>query len=45
MNISAIYNESSMLINEFDKKPENLRSFIDSLQLVGEIKGQHKPKT
>ena len=34
-------NTASKLITEFDGKSENLRTFIDSLQLVEAIKGQH----
>ncbi|XP_065362017.1 probable serine/threonine-protein kinase DDB_G0293958 [Calliphora vicina] len=35
-------NTASKLINDFDGKSENLRSFIDSLQLVDSIKGEHE---
>lgn len=35
-------NTASKLISDFDGKPENIRSFIDSLSLVNSIKGEHE---
>lgn len=35
-------NTASKLIAEFDGKPENLRSFIDSLELLNTIKDNHE---
>lgn len=33
---------AAKLVTEFDGKPENLRSFLDSLKLVEVIKGEHE---
>ena len=41
--IVEFLNTASKLITEFDGKSENLCTFIDSLQLVEAIKGQHEP--
>lgn len=35
-------NTASKLITDFDGKPENLRTFLDSLQLVDTLKGTHE---
>lgn len=35
-------NTASKLICDFDGKPENLRTFLDSLQLIDSLKGTHE---
>ena len=41
--LAEFLNTPSKLITKFDIKSENLSSFIDPIQLVEAIKGQHEP--
>lgn len=41
-SVTEFLSTASKLIVEFDGKPENLRSFLDSLQLVDSIKDSHE---